>query len=142
MTQALAFMLAALLTALAALHLYWASGGRRGLDAVLPERPGGERLFSPRRAETAAVAVLLLVAALVVLGTSGLLALPVPDGWLRAGTWTLAVALLLRAVGEFRYVGFFKRVRGTRFARWDSRLHSPLCLAMAALAFGVGAGAA
>lgn len=142
MTETLALVLAVVLTALAVLHLYWASGGQRGLDAALPERPSGGRLFSPRPVETAAVAVLLLVAALVVLGASDLLAVPVPGGWLRAGTWALAMILLLRAVGEFRYVGFFKRVRGTRFAQWDSRLHSPLCLAMAVLAFCVAAGAA
>jgi catechol 2,3-dioxygenase-like lactoylglutathione lyase family enzyme len=37
---------------------------------------------------------------------------------------------LLRAVGDFRLVGFFKRVRGTPFARWDTRLFSPLCVAL------------
>jgi hypothetical protein len=31
---------------------------------------------------------------------------------------------------EFRLVGFFKRVRGTAFARWDTAFFSPLCLAL------------
>lgn len=38
----------------------------------------------------------------------------------------------VRAVGDFRSVGVFKRVRGTAFARWDSRLYVLLCLAIAA----------
>jgi hypothetical protein len=42
-------------------------------------------------------------------------------------------SLALRALGEFRYIGFFKRVRGTPFARMDSRYYSPL-----ALLLGVG----
>ena len=39
----------------------------------------------------------------------------------------------LRAVGDFRMVGFWKTVRDTPFARWDTRLFSPLCVAIAAL---------
>jgi hypothetical protein len=35
-------------------------------------------------------------------------------------------------VGEFKYVGFFKRVRGTRFATLDTLVYSPLCLLLAA----------
>jgi hypothetical protein len=33
----------------------------------------------------------------------------------------------LRAIGDFRLVGVFKRIRGTPFAWWDSRLFVPLC---------------
>lgn len=40
--------------------------------------------------------------------------------------------MLLRGVGEFRYVGLFKRVKGSRFARNDTRFYSPLCLMLAA----------
>jgi hypothetical protein len=40
----------------------------------------------------------------------------------------LAAGLLARTVGDFKYVGLFKRVRGTPFARLDTLLYSPLCL--------------
>ncbi|MEM6843120.1 MAG: DUF3995 domain-containing protein [Bacteroidota bacterium] len=40
----------------------------------------------------------------------------------------LFVIFILRALGEFNYVGFFKRVKNTEFARADSRIFSPLCL--------------
>jgi hypothetical protein len=36
--------------------------------------------------------------------------------------------MLARAVGDFRLVGFFKTVRGSTFARMDTRLYSPLCV--------------
>jgi len=39
----------------------------------------------------------------------------------------------LRAIGDFRHVGFFKRVRGCRFARLDTLAYSPLCTALALL---------
>ena len=41
--------------------------------------------------------------------------------------------LIVRAIGDFKYVGFFKQRRGTRFALLDTRFYSPL-----ALALGVG----
>ena len=48
--------------------------------------------------------------------------------------------LLPRAVGEFRLVGFFKRVRGSGCARLDTFVYSPLCLALAVGIFAVGHG--
>ncbi len=51
-----------------------------------------------------------------------------------AAVFALAAGLLLRAVGDFRLVGFFTRTRGTVFARLDTPVFSPLCLV---LSFGV-----
>ena len=54
--------------------------------------------------------------------------------------WALTgAALLLRVVGDFRYVGLCKRVRGTRFAARDTRVYTPLCYTplCAVLAAGV-----
>ena len=58
--------------------------------------------------------------------------LPFPHVWSTVGTSLIATAFTLRAVGEFKYVGFFKRIRGTQFARMDTRFYSPLCLGVAA----------
>ncbi len=144
MTALLAIALAAVLVLLAALHLYWALGGRWGWDAAVPTEPteGGEPTFTPGPLATAAVAVFLLTAALVALAAAGLTALPVPRGLVRFGIWALAAVFLLRAVGDFRYAGFFKRVHTTRFAALDTRLYAPLCLVLSALAFGVALGSA
>ncbi|HEX4406183.1 MAG TPA: DUF3995 domain-containing protein, partial [Polyangia bacterium] len=57
-----------------------------------------------------------------------------PSALGRCGAWGVAVALVARAVGDFNYIGFFKRRRATRFASLDSRLYTPL-----ALALGLGA---
>ena len=46
----------------------------------------------------------------------------------------MAAVFALRAVGDFRCVGFFKRVKDTPFAVWDSRLFSPLCGILSLLA--------
>ena len=39
-----------------------------------------------------------------------------------------AVIFFLRFVGEFSYVGIFKRHKNSKFARMDTLLYSPLCL--------------
>ena len=91
----------------------------------------GKPLFQPSGRATVAVGVVLLLFALLVAGTSGLLPLGVPAWLLRWLCYALALGLLARAVGEFKYVGFFKRVVGSRFATLDTFVYSPLCLALA-----------
>ncbi len=113
-------------------HLYWVGGGQRGLALALPQRDG-RALFTPAKAGTLAVALLLFAAALLVVGAVADWTAPFP-GWVyRRGALAVAVVLLLRALGDFRLVGFAKRVRGTPFARWDTALFSPLCAVLGTL---------
>ena len=123
---------AAVLVALAGLHLYWAAGGRWKVSAAVPE-VGGARLFSPGPLACAAVGAALLCAAFFVSCAARLwLGDGVPHAVSRMGTAAVAIVFMARAVGDLRYVGFFKRVRGTRFASLDTRIYSPLCLALGA----------
>lgn len=138
MIRGLGFLTAGVFVTLALLHVYWAAGGVWGRAVAIPTRvpnaaaANGARLFNPSRAGTVAVAAGLLLAALVVLGRMGFGGAPVPRWVFVWGCWLLALAFLARAVGEFRYVGLFKRVRGTDFANWDTWLFTPLCLFIAA----------
>jgi|SRR6185295_3164757 len=127
--RGLATLEAAVLFLLAALHVYWALGGRRGLSAALPQRaPGAAAAFIPGAPLTFGVAAILALGGMVSLGLGGWLQPQlVPDAWLRVLGAAGAAAFGARAVGDFRLVGFFKKVRGTTFARWDTALHSPLC---------------
>ena len=61
-----ALVLAAVFTALAALHVYWALAGRPG-GATVPTLADGTPLFRPSAGATLAVAGALLAAAVVVL---------------------------------------------------------------------------
>lgn len=134
MIRMLGVVLAVIFALLSFLHLYWAAGGRFGRGAAIPTA-GGERLLNPSPLGTILVAAALFAAVLVVLGRLKFWGAVVP-GWIfYAGTWVISVLFLLRAIGDFRYVGFFKSVSGTDFARWDTILFSPLCLFIAAVAF-------
>jgi hypothetical protein len=51
--------------------------------------------------------------------------------------YVLALVFALRAMGDFRFVGFFKSMGDEPFRSWDTWLYSPLCLAIAVAAFAV-----
>jgi hypothetical protein len=133
-TTMVALALTAVFGALAALHVYWAARGSSGADGggAVPTRSDGTPLFRPGRVSTLAVAAALGIAALVVLGRSGVMAPRGPVWIYRAGAWTVGAVLLLRTIGDFRYVGLFKRQRDSRFAMLDTRYFTPLCAALAA----------
>ncbi len=116
--------------AIAAWHADMALRPGRRLASAVPSLEG-RPLFVPSRGATLTVAAVLLLFALLVAATGGLVAARLPQAALAGLSYGLALGLVARAVGEFRYVGFFKRVRGTRFARLDTLVYSPLCLLLA-----------
>jgi hypothetical protein len=129
------------LLVLTGVHVCWAAGGKAGKGAAIPSADG-QPVIKPSAIATALVAVALgAMAALVALRISGL-RLPFLAGnsiIVQAGAWLVAAVFALRAVGDFRYVGFFKKVRGSRFARLDTLAYSPLCACLALLT-GIAAG--
>jgi hypothetical protein len=129
----------AILVLAAAVHLYWGLGGELGKAYAVPEKPkGGGPSMRPGAAGTLAVAAALALAAALVALRIGLVESPLPRWLPQAACAALALVFLARAIGERRYVGFFKRVTGTRFARLDTLFYSPLCLFMA-VAIGANA---
>lgn len=120
---------AAILAALALLHVWWGIVGVSGRSIALPE-VDGRPVFQPSRLASFAVAAALGLACALVLAHGGVLPPLLSPSLTQIGTVGVGVVFLLRAIGDFRLVGFFKRVRGTPFARWDTRLFSPLCLVL------------
>jgi hypothetical protein len=125
----LAVVVAAVMGGLASLHVYWAFGGTFGTAALIPTRDGTP-LLRPTSAVTLALAAGLAGAAYVALAAVELVPWGLPHGAVAFACAVLAVLFGGRAIGEWRYVGFFKRVRGNTFAWWDTRDFSPLCAAL------------
>lgn len=125
-----AYINSLILLLISAIHIYWGFGGKWGLIVALPER-NNTKVFRPSPVATLIVAAILGCMALFYLYKVNQLAIfnSVNLPWLdQYGLWLLAGIFLLRAIGDFRYVGFFKQVYGSRFAYLDSRFYSPLCL--------------
>ena len=116
--------------ALALWHVRMALSPSSGESGAVPSA-SGKPLFVPSTQATLAVAVVLFLFASLVAATAGFVEIGIPVRVLSWLSYALAMGLLARAVGEFKYLGFFKRVRGSRFARLDTLVYSPLCLALA-----------
>jgi Protein of unknown function (DUF3995) len=140
MSTIVALLVTAVFALLAAVHVYWGFGGRAGSLGAVPE-VNGRPAFVPSTPATFAVAVGLGLCGVLVAASAGLIFGRVPARWVTWLAFALAVALLARAVGDFRLVGFFKRVRDSRFARMDSAVYAPLCLALGIAVFYVAVSA-
>ncbi|MEQ9366732.1 MAG: DUF3995 domain-containing protein [Leptospirales bacterium] len=147
-------LLTLIFAAIGAIHMYWALGGRWGGHAALPQMPAsapadqdesadatgsglpGKPVFLPGVAATIAVALIFLAGAA---GCVALLASPEFRAWRWSflspalGAYVGGAIFLLRVIGDFKYVGFSKTIRGTQFAYRDDRFFSPLCLVIAVL---------
>jgi hypothetical protein len=130
-------MALAIIAFAAGFHLHWALGGRLGYPVSLPQRPDGAPVMAHRlswwRPAAGAVALGLVTLALLLLAHAGHLPLPLPRRLARAALLATGAAFVARALVPNRYVGFFKTLRTTRWARFDTRLYSPLFLLLGLL---------
>ena len=104
---------------LGGIHVYWAIAGTWGAAFAIPTTSKGIPVFQPRKTGTLLVGGCLIVAALL------------NGGWINLGLWTnFGIGLLfgLRVMGDFTYVGIFKKVKNTAFAQKDATVFIPLCI--------------
>ena len=128
MTLVIAILLFTIFLFLSAFHFYWAVGGRWGSQAVFPTKDDTTSPKMPGIIPTLVVAVGLLIVGLFMLTKADLLTVALP-GWLNTyGGWIVAFLFIARAIGEFKYVGFFKKIRNTTFGQYDTKYYSPLCV--------------
>lgn len=119
------FTLTLILACIAIIHIYWAFGGNWGKQQAVPTTPTGVPLFAAGFVASFGVgAVLFCFIALVNIENSDYIPQKIYTS-LRA---LVALIFLIRSIGDFKYVGFFKKVSNTNFARLDKKYYSPLCL--------------
>lgn len=128
MTLVLAILLFVIFLLLSALHFYWAVGGRWGSQAVFPTKDATTAPRMPGIIPTLMVAVGLLSVGLFMLTKTDLLTVALPEWLMTYGGWLVALLFIARAIGEFKYVGFFKKIRNTTFGKNDTKYYSPLCV--------------
>jgi hypothetical protein len=133
----LAGVAAAILALMAVIHMYWALGGSIGAEALVPQTTKGP-LFRLTAPVTLVIALIFVFAADLMLARLGVATARIPAWGLDLACGALALAFLARAIGDFRYVGFFKRERRSRFARLDTAVYSPVSLFLA-VAIGINA---
>jgi len=114
------------------LHVYWALGGHwpgRDLKSMVDTVVGAPVSAAPGPVACALVAILLGLAGALVVGT-----VVVDSVVVDVGAIGVAVVFLLRGLIGFVDVRLRPSTKGSRFARLNVVLDSPLCLALGTLA--------
>ncbi len=139
MMDILITILVSIFIAISGLHFYWVLGGVWGARAAIPDQ-FVDSYFNPEnknkmKVATLIVALGLLVMAILVATNFSFWESPIEPQMVDYVLYGIGALFLLRAIGEFNYVGFFKRKKEGLFGKYDSLLFSPLCLVISFLAF-------
>ncbi len=128
MITILSLILSGIYTVLAFIHFAWALGGKWGFDFAVPTNENGEKMFNPQKKDCIVVGLGLSIFALFYLIKSNITFFEIPYWIFEIGGWIIPSVFIIRAIGDFKYIGFFKKTRSTNFGHLDTRFFSPLCL--------------
>ncbi|MBK8399115.1 MAG: DUF3995 domain-containing protein [Leptospiraceae bacterium] len=136
MTIIIASILIGIFLSISGIHIYWGLGGQWGNGSVIPTKDDNVKVIMPGVVPTFTVAFGLLGFGFVVFINVFTFDFKFPL-WFNIfhnyGLWVIAGIFTLRAIGEFNYVGFFKKIKHTKFAQNDTKFYSPLCLVIGML---------
>lgn len=131
MTNILSILLTVIFTALSLLHFFWAFSKKQISSAVLPSKDG-KKVLNPSLISTLMVAVgLLLFATTAALFHSNIVIEKLQDAQ-TAFAWLAVFIFLGRAIGDFQYIGAFRKITNTPFAKNDLHYFTPLCFLLSA----------
>ncbi len=121
---------------LSCLHFYWVYKPPNNKVPVVPEKPNGNLAFIPGRAGTFFVAFCLMIISIIIatIIEPSLTKDKIHPYNIYAG-YAISFVFFLRTIGDFCYIGLFKKVTNTNFARIDNRLYTPGCLLVGFLTF-------
>lgn len=72
----------------------------------------------PKKIDCAIVGIGLTAFGIFYLFKSGLLEYNLPERIMEYGSWIIPIIFLLRAIGEFKYVGLFKSIKKRNLGNW------------------------
>ena len=107
------------------IHFYWLLGGNWGLSVSLPETSTKTKPLKPGVFMTLIVALAFLLMAIIVLDIDFLTVSKTTNFYL---SLAIAVVFLLRSIGDFKYFGFFRKIKSTDFSKYDTKIFTPLSL--------------
>jgi hypothetical protein len=122
---------------LGALHFYWAVGGKWATDEVVPTKPTGEKLFSTSALSCVIVGSGLWLFAFVHVVNARLIFVNTTLPVIHYATLAMGIVFLVRFVGDFKWVGIFKKVKDTSFGKNDTLYYAPLCLFLSLSSFAL-----
>lgn len=124
----LCIVLFVIFTILGGIHFYWLFGGTWGLKQAIPTKTNEPNNLSIPNFATLVVSIILISFGLIYLFKSEILSFHSQNWLTKYGYQIIPYLFLIRAIGEFKYVGFFKKIKNTEFSKADTKIFSPLCL--------------
>lgn len=124
--------LSLIFTILAGIHFYWAISGV-GMEKTLPTDEHGKRVLNPSSKDCVIVGVVLLAFAAVYFIQLGFSSIVAQSQLINVAKWIIPFIFLIRSIGDFKYVGFFKKIKKTDFAKMDTKIYTPMCCLIAFL---------
>jgi hypothetical protein len=127
-----ALLLVFLFSVLAGIHFYWSLGGRWAIEVVVPVNKEGKKVINASALSSLLVGLGLLMFAMYYLNCIvEWITLPIMIQ--QSVGLLIPIIFLLRAIGDFNYVGYSKKIKDTEFARRDTKYFAPLCVVIALL---------
>ena len=124
----LSIILSFIFIILGLIHINWVFGGQFGFENSLPTKENGERVLNPKKIDSAIVGISLIFFGVFYLNKAILFTGILSQNMMNYAGWIIPFIFILRAIGDFRYIGFFKRIKMTAFGKLDTKFFSPLCL--------------
>ena len=117
-------LVGAIIFGISAIHFYWVFGGKWGLSVALPEPVDLSKSFpKPGPFLTILVALAFLIMSLIVFGAK---ILPFTEKQIYYLRIAIGMVFLLRSLGDFKYFGFFRKIKNTNFSKFDTQFFTPL----------------
>lgn len=118
---------------LAFIHFYWASGGQWAIEGAVPDIYMDSYLDEKKKIGTTIATIIValgLIKFSIITASHYYIDLNdwIDQKWLNMATLILGSIFVLRAIGDFKLFGIFKKKSKSKFAINDSRYYIPLCL--------------
>lgn len=125
-----------ILIAVGILYIYFLLGGRNSIEYFFPSNSSfRKKHIQPKKTKLFLISLSLFVMAFFFIEQmAGFTNIFNADAF-KWGNKIIAVIFVLRAFGNFTYVGFTKSFKKGTFAKLDTYFYSPLCLVIATLAY-------
>ncbi len=120
---------------IASVHIYWAMGGKMASLTVLPQLSSEKLVFKPSSFMTFIVAISFYIMSFIFVNAAGFFEVSILKNNQNVILIFLGIVVLIRAIGDFKYVGFTKKIKGTPFSINDTKYYSPLCLLISITTF-------
>ena len=124
------------LIALTTIHFFWLVGGKTGMKYAFPHNSKHKKkMYHPGKFILFITTIVLAGMTWFCVAQTGSFNSILNNDTIRWGNRITGIIFILRAIGNFKYIGFTKTFKEGEFAQLDTYVYCPLCLVIAICAW-------